>query len=37
MKEVGLSAISHGGVAAEETTEADAALDQYEELQKLME
>lgn len=37
MKEVGLLAISHGGVAAEETTEADAALDQYEELQKLME
>lgn len=37
MKEVGLSAISHGGVAVEETTESDAALDQYEELQKLME
>ena len=37
MQEIGLSAISHGGVEVEETTESDEELDQYRELEKLME
>jgi len=37
MQEVGLSAISHGGVAVEEVAESDEELDQYKELEKLME
>jgi len=37
MAEVGISAIGHGGVAVEEATEDDAAMDQFKELEKLME
>jgi len=37
MAEVGIHAIGHGGVAVEETTESDEELDQYKELEKLME
>jgi hypothetical protein len=37
LAEIGLSAIGHGGVAVEETAEADEELDQYKELEKLME
>lgn len=37
LAEIGISAIGHGGVAVEEATEADAAMDQFEELEKLME
>ena len=37
MREIGLSAIGHGGAAVEEAAEADAAMDQFKELEKLME
>ncbi len=37
MQEVGLSAFGHGDTAVEETVESDAAMEQYEELNKLME
>jgi len=37
MQEIGISAIGHGGSAVEKTAEADPAMDQYEELQKLVE
>ena len=37
VQEVGLYAIGHGGVAVEETAESDEQLDQYKELEKLME
>jgi hypothetical protein len=37
VQEVGLYAMGHGGVAAEETVETDEQLDQYKELEKLME
>jgi len=36
MQEVGLSAFGHGDVAVEETVEADTAMEQYKELNKLM-
>jgi hypothetical protein len=38
MQEVGLAAIGgHGGTVVENAVETDAAIDQLEELQKLME
>jgi hypothetical protein len=37
VQEVGLYAMGHGGVAVEETAETDEELDQYKELEKLME
>ena len=37
MREIGLAAIGHGGAAVEEAAEADAAMDQFKELEKLME
>lgn len=37
VQEVGLYAMGHGGVAVEEAAETDEELDQYKELEKLME
>lgn len=37
MQEVGLSAFGHDDVVVEETVEADAAMEQFKELNKLME
>ena len=37
VQEVGLYAIGHGGATVEETAESDEELDQYKELEKLME
>jgi hypothetical protein len=37
MAEVGIHTIGHGGVAVEQAVESDAAMDQFRELEKLME
>ncbi len=37
VQEVGLYAMGHGGAGIEETVETDEQLDQYKELEKLME
>ena len=38
MQEVGIAAVGgHGAAVVEETAETDAVMDQFEELQKLME
>ena len=37
LAEIGISAIGHGGAAVENAAEDDAAMDQFKELEKLME
>lgn len=37
MLEVGIHTIGHGGVTVEQAAESDATMDQFKELEKLME
>jgi len=37
MQEIGISAIGHGGPVVEKAAESNSSMEQFEELQKLME